>query len=285
MQVYAFDETTYTGYNGTTNASGQATLTLPAGDYRFRADESGEQYWSSASNHCTVPGCTEATITVGSQALGTPAGGVASGHLLPDLSLLLLAPLAVAALGRRKRWQRLAWPLAGVLLVVAVVSSGTALAAGDGAEVQESEPVLVREPAPSGSASLTVDSAEGSNPLEERRSEEAMAPLSGLLLASALVAQPSPAHRAQSAGTITTTRVITYTYDPLNRLTKARYSTGESFEYAYDPASNRTAMTSTIDHVSRFTPYEYDAADRLTSVGGVGYTYDNVPAFAGAATC
>ena len=34
-------------------------------------------------------------------------------------------------------------------------------------------------------------------------------------------------------------------------------------------------MTSTIDYVSRFTPYEYDAADRLTSVGGVGYTYDS----------
>jgi len=42
-------------------------------------------------------------ITVDSQAMGTPTGGVASGYSLPDLSLLLMAPLAVAALGRRRK--------------------------------------------------------------------------------------------------------------------------------------------------------------------------------------
>ncbi|RLC74429.1 MAG: hypothetical protein DRJ03_31950, partial [Chloroflexi bacterium] len=63
LPVYAFDDTTYTGHNGTTNVSGTVTLTLPAGDYRFRADESGEQYWSGTSNHCTVPGCAGAAIT------------------------------------------------------------------------------------------------------------------------------------------------------------------------------------------------------------------------------
>ena len=61
--------------------------------------------------------------------MGSPAGGVASGYSLPDLSLLLMAPLAVAALGRRrKKWQHWTWPLAGLLLVAAVVSTGTALA-------------------------------------------------------------------------------------------------------------------------------------------------------------
>ncbi|RLC83703.1 MAG: hypothetical protein DRJ03_16350, partial [Chloroflexi bacterium] len=88
---------------------------------------------------------------------------------------------------------------------------------------------------------------------------------------------------AGSGGYTTTTRAITYTYDPLSRLIEADYSTpstgsgqaGESYEYQYDAVGNRLAMTSTIDHVSRFTPYEYDAADRLTSVGGVGYTYDS----------
>ena len=44
---------------------------------------------------------------------------------------------------------------------------------------------------------------------------------------------------------ITTTRVITYTYDPLNRLTKATYSSGESYEYAHDVVGNRTALTAT----------------------------------------
>jgi hypothetical protein len=124
LKVYVFDGTTYTGYNKTIDASGQATFTLPEGDYRFRADKDGTQYWSSATNHCTVPGCTAVTITVGSQAMGTPAGGVASGNPAVDLSLLLMVPLAVASLGRKKRWRRWSWPVAGLLL--AVVSSGTA---------------------------------------------------------------------------------------------------------------------------------------------------------------
>ncbi|RLC70876.1 MAG: RHS repeat protein, partial [Chloroflexi bacterium] len=42
-------------------------------------------------------------------------------------------------------------------------------------------------------------------------------------------------------GYTTTTRVISYTYDPLNRLTDAAYSTGEQFEYQYDAVGNRTA--------------------------------------------
>jgi YD repeat-containing protein len=45
-------------------------------------------------------------------------------------------------------------------------------------------------------------------------------------------------------------RVITYTYDPLNRLTPVQHSTGESFGY------------------------HYGAADRLTSVDSLTYTQD-----------
>jgi hypothetical protein len=37
-------------------------------------------------------------------------------------------------------------------------------------------------------------------------------------------------------------RVIEYTYDGLSRLTKASYSTGAQFEYAYDAVGNRTSM-------------------------------------------
>ncbi|MEA3340189.1 MAG: RHS repeat domain-containing protein [Chloroflexota bacterium] len=209
----------------------------------WHADQGGQRYWSGASNHCTVPGCTSATITVDSQAMGTPAGSVASGYLLPDLSLLLLAPLAVAALGRRKRWQRWTWPLAGVLLAVVVVSSGTALADTPAISPESGQMPQVRVP------------ALGENDLP---------------LAPAPAAQPQPAPRAQSAGTITTTRVISYTYDPLNRLTEANYSTGESFAYRYDAVGNRTAMTAT----EGTTTYEYDAANRLTSADGVSYTWD-----------
>ena len=75
------------------------------------------------------------------------------------------------------------------------------------------------------------------------------------------------------------TRVITYTYDPLYRLTSAEYSTGESFAYVYDAVGNRLSLTTMAGVVN----YQYDAANRLvlseveglTSVDGVAYTWDN----------
>jgi len=63
-----------------------------------------------------------------------------------------------------------------------------------------------------------------------------------------------------------TPRVIHYTYDPLNRLTGAEYSTSERFEYAYDAVGNRTAMTGTtsLDETT-VTTYTCDVANRLLS--------------------
>jgi uncharacterized protein RhaS with RHS repeats len=63
------------------------------------------------------------------------------------------------------------------------------------------------------------------------------------------------------------TRVISYTYDPLSRLTNAAYSSGECYQYAYDKVGNRTAMTTTIST----TNYQYDSANRLSSVNGQTY--------------
>jgi hypothetical protein len=64
LSVYAFDGTVYTGFNGTTDPNGQATFTLPQGDYRFRADYDGVQFWSAQANNCTLPGCASATVTL-----------------------------------------------------------------------------------------------------------------------------------------------------------------------------------------------------------------------------
>jgi hypothetical protein len=64
LPVYAFDGTTYTGYNGTTDVNGEVTLTLPQGDYRFRSDLNGTHFWSDEINHCTIPGCETATVVV-----------------------------------------------------------------------------------------------------------------------------------------------------------------------------------------------------------------------------
>jgi hypothetical protein len=72
VNVYAFNGNTYTGYSKVTDANGQAVFTLPQGSYRFRADYNGSQYWSEASNHCTVPGCLTVAMIVGPQPTSTP---------------------------------------------------------------------------------------------------------------------------------------------------------------------------------------------------------------------
>jgi RHS repeat-associated protein len=65
-------------------------------------------------------------------------------------------------------------------------------------------------------------------------------------------------------------RTLVYTYDNLYRLTGAAYSTGELYEYAYDPVGNRLQQIINGDT----TEYLYDAANRLTNVGGVPYSFD-----------
>jgi len=70
---------------------------------------------------------------------------------------------------------------------------------------------------------------------------------------------------------LTGTLVIDYRYDPLYRLVGADYSSGEQFEYVYDAVGNCTVMTDpTGVHV-----YTYDEANRLSSVNGVPYAWDN----------
>jgi YD repeat-containing protein len=53
-------------------------------------------------------------------------------------------------------------------------------------------------------------------------------------------------------------------------------SDGACYQYKYDPVGNRTAMTTTAaPQTAGVTTYAYDAANRLTSVGGQTYTWDN----------
>ncbi|NKB33807.1 MAG: hypothetical protein GKR91_11980 [Pseudomonadales bacterium] len=82
LNVYAFDNTTYSGKSAVTDVSGIATFTLPVGDYRFRIDKNGTQFYTDDVNHCTAPGCTsvdyeipeDITVTVSSSAGGFESG-------------------------------------------------------------------------------------------------------------------------------------------------------------------------------------------------------------------
>ena len=76
--------------------------------------------------------------------------------------------------------------------------------------------------------------------------------------------------RAESEGGLETT-TVDYTYDPLGRLTRVDYSDGTYFQYAYDAVGNR--LSETTPHGT--TVYVYDNSNRLVSVGGVSYTWDD----------
>jgi RHS repeat-associated protein len=82
-------------------------------------------------------------------------------------------------------------------------------------------------------------------------------------------ARPHPALRLASG--YATTRTISYTYDPLYRLTRANYSDGTNFRYTYDAVGNRLSEEATGGTVNS---YAYDAANRLASVDGVPYAWD-----------
>lgn len=65
--------------------------------------------------------------------------------------------------------------------------------------------------------------------------------------------------------------VIGYQYDPLYRLTEANYADGSFFHYTYDANGNRTSETTPQGTIASV----YDAANRLTSVGGTSYAWDS----------
>ncbi len=77
--------------------------------------------------------------------------------------------------------------------------------------------------------------------------------------------------RTTYIGAASDVTAISYTYDPLYRLTNANSSDGNVFTYTYDAVGNRLSQTV----VTVTTVYTYDAANRLTNAGGITYTWDN----------
>ncbi len=78
----------------------------------------------------------------------------------------------------------------------------------------------------------------------------------------------------QTNGSVATTAVITYIYDPLDHVTAATYSKGQRFEYAYDSVGELRDATVTIAS-AQVIPYEYVNADHVTKAICVTYTSDN----------
>ena len=64
---------------------------------------------------------------------------------------------------------------------------------------------------------------------------------------------------------------IDYSYDPLQRLVAADYSTGEFFHYSYDSVGNRLTQDTQVGT----NTYDYDIANPLIEVDGVEYTWDD----------
>lgn len=64
LSVHAFSSATYSGKSVSTDANGNATFTLLPGDYRFRIDKNGTEFFTDVVNHCSVPGCTAASMEI-----------------------------------------------------------------------------------------------------------------------------------------------------------------------------------------------------------------------------
>jgi RHS repeat-associated protein len=59
------------------------------------------------------------------------------------------------------------------------------------------------------------------------------------------------------------------------RLTEANYSNGDYYHYAYDAVGNRETQQKSILGLVTNDTYVYDDANRLTSLNGLSYTWDN----------
>ncbi len=91
-----------------------------------------------------------------------------------------------------------------------------------------------------------------------------------------LSASPAPAALPVASYPWSQVTTITYTYDPLFRLTEASYSNGRSFSYEHDAVGNRLSETACLPPAPCMeTKYTFDDANRLTYVGVIPYTWDD----------
>ena len=301
LPAYVFDGSTYTGFNGTTDASGQVTFTLPAGSYQFRVDLNGTQFWSSATSDCTVPGCETDTVTVtvpvtvtvqdtdGGPQVGLSvyafSGGAYSGyHGTTDASGQAVFPLPQGAyrfradLNGTEFWSdstdSCAIPGCTAASVTVAIPVTVTVASQSGTPYPDT-PVFVFDgdtytgyhghSDANGQVVFTL--SEGSYRF---RADYNNVPFWSAESNDCTVPGCTTAAVTVPGGFGTTTTTIDYGYDPLYRLISADYSSGEFFHYTYDAVGNRMTQHT----LAGPDTYSYDEANRLTSVNGVAYSWD-----------
>lgn len=302
LPVYAFDDATYTGYHGTTDANGEVSVTLPQGDYRFRSDLNGTHFWSDEMNHCTIPGCESATIVVTLPVTVT----VAKTDAVPQEGL----PVYVfdeatytgfngttdvngeVSLTLPQGDYRFRSDLNGTQFW-SDTQNHCAIPGCESASITVTIPMTVTVQSQTGSPypDLPVYVFSGENytgfhgTSDENGSVVFTLPVGDYRFRSdydgvqfwsgdvnhctipgcleALVEIPG------GVGEVSVT--IDYTYDPLYRLTAADYDTSEFFHYTYDAVGNRLTQET---HEETNT-YVYDTANRLIEMDGVTFVWDN----------
>ena len=302
LPVYAFDGTTYTGYNGTTDVNGEVMLTLPQGDYRFRSDLNGTHFWSDDINHCTIPGCESATVIVTLPVTVT----VTNTDAIPQEGLPVYVFDEVTYTGINGTTDvngevtltlpqgdyRFRSDLNGTQFWSGETNHCT-LPGCESASITVTIPMTVTVQSQTGSAypDLPVyvfsgESYTGFNDTSDANGQVVFTlpvgdyrfrvDYDGVQFWSGevnhctipgclevLVEIPG------GVGEVSVT--IDYTYDPLYRLTAADYDTGEFFHYTYDAVGNRLAQET---HEGT-NAYVYDIANRLVEVDGISFVWDD----------
>ncbi|MEW6093472.1 MAG: hypothetical protein AB1531_05855, partial [Chloroflexota bacterium] len=301
LEVYAFDGTTYTGYQVTTNANGEAVFTLPLGSYRFRADLNGTQFWSSEENLCEVPGCSNENIVVTNPMTVTVRdtdglarsglsvyafdGDIYTGyHTTTDTNgeAVFTLPMGTyrfrADLNGTQFWSGTEnhCEIPGCTVV----------------EITVTIPVTVTVANHTGQPyvglnvyAFDADTYTGYHGVTDEQGMVTLTLPEGFYRFRAdydgVQFWSGPENHCDIPGClnasitlpgslIETNVTIDYTYDGLYRLTAADYSDGTYFHYTYDPVGNRL----THETQTETNTYVYDDANHLVEVDGVAYLWD-----------
>jgi RHS repeat-associated protein len=273
LPVYAFAGTTYTGYKSTTDSNGQVSLTLPQGSYRFRADLNGTQFWSSATDTCTLPGCATASITVTKPLILTVQGQ--SGQPYPNLPVYAFNGTTYTGYhGTTDTNGHATFILPEGSYRFRADLNGTPFWSGtqNDCTVPGCATATVTLPSSMAQQTVTINyTYDALNRLTAATYSDPNDPgAGGNAFAYAYDAAGNVLQYTQTTGTLTVT--TTYTYDSANQLATAQLGNASAVNYTYDGDGN--LLTNGVNH------YAYDSADRLISVtsasGTVTMAYDGL---------